>query len=62
MSNILFKEESYKIMGILFDVHSSLGAGFSELVYKDALKYEFKLNYIILEIKSVECFNKSHYN
>lgn len=29
-------------MGILFDVHSNLGGGFSEIVYKDALEYEFK--------------------
>lgn len=29
-------------MGILFDVHNNLGGGFSEIVYKDALEYEFK--------------------
>lgn len=29
-------------MGILFDVHRNLGGGFSEIVYKDALEYEFK--------------------
>jgi GxxExxY protein len=42
MAEILYKEESYKIMGILFDVHRNLGGGFSEIVYKDALEYEFK--------------------
>jgi GxxExxY protein len=42
MAEILYKEESYQIMGILFDVHSNLGGGFSEIVYKDALEYEFK--------------------
>jgi GxxExxY protein len=49
MSEILYKEESYVIMGILFDVHSNLGGGFSEIVYKDALEYEFKTNNIIFE-------------
>ena len=89
----LYKEESYKIIGILFEVHKNLGKGFSEIVYKDALEYEFKINNvpykrekefsvnykdtilkhkfyadfvvydkIILEIKTVECFNNSHYN
>ena len=38
----LYKEESYQIVGILFEVHKNLGKGFSEIVYKDALEYEFK--------------------
>ena len=41
MENIIYKEESYKIIGSCFDVHNNLGAGFSEIVYKDALEYEF---------------------
>jgi GxxExxY protein len=49
MAEVIYKEESYKIMGILFDVHSNLGGGFSEIVYKDALEYEFKLNNIPFE-------------
>ena len=93
MENYLFKDENYEIVGILFEVHKNLGKGFSEIVYKDAIEYEFKhnnipfqrekefsVNYkdttlkhkfyadfvvydtIILEIKTVECFNNSHYN
>lgn len=42
MAQIIHKEESFQIMGILFDVHNNLGGGFSEIVYKDALEYEFK--------------------
>ena len=42
MSEIMFKEESFQIVGILFEVHNNLGGGFSEIVYKDALEYEFK--------------------
>lgn len=42
MSKIIYQEESYLIMGILFDIHNNLGSGFSEIVYKDALEYEFQ--------------------
>ncbi len=38
---ILYKEESYKIIGRCFTVHSNLGVGFSELVYHEALMKEF---------------------
>lgn len=93
MEDYLHKDESYSIVGILYEVHKNLGKGFSEIVYKDALEYEFtQLNIpferekefsviykntilkhkfyadfvvydnIILEIKTVDCFNNSHYN
>src|SRR5882757_9283677 len=41
-NDYLLKEESYKIIGIAMEVHRILGKGFSEIVYKDALEYEFK--------------------
>lgn len=87
------RDETYQIIGILFEVHKNLGKGFSEIVYKDAVEYEFEQNKIpyqrekefvvsykdtilkhkfyadfvvfdeiILEIKTVDCFNASHYN
>ena len=93
MEDYKYKEDTYQIIGILFEVHKTLGKGFSEIVYKDALEYEFKINNIpferekeysvnykntilqhkfyadfvlfnsiILEIKTVECFNNNHYN
>ena len=40
--SLLYKELSYKIIGICMEVHSILGKGHSEVVYKDALEYEFK--------------------
>lgn len=46
MSKIIYKDESYAIIGALFDVYNNLGSGFSEIVYKDALEYEFKLRNI----------------
>jgi len=41
MDKILYKEESYRIIGKCMEVHNNLGAGFLEIVYKDALEYEF---------------------
>ena len=93
MDDLIYKDECYQIVGLLYEVHKNLGKGFSEIVYKDALEFEFNennirferekeysVNYknsilkhkfyadfiiqdkIILEIKTVECFNNSHYN
>lgn len=42
MSNIIYKEESFEIIGKCMEVHNNLGPGFLEIVYKDALEYEFK--------------------
>ena len=42
MDKIIYKEESYKIIGKCMEVHNNLGPGFLEIVYKDALELEFK--------------------
>jgi GxxExxY protein len=42
MSSIILKEESYQLVGICMEIHRELGMGFKEIVYKDALEYEFK--------------------
>lgn len=49
MDDIYLKEESYKIIGLCMEVHRILGKGHSEVVYKDALEYEFKINSIPFE-------------
>jgi GxxExxY protein len=41
MADLIYKEEAFKIIGIGMEVHTQLGPGFSEIVYKDALEYEF---------------------
>jgi len=46
MSKIIYKNESYAIVGVLFEVYNNLGSGFSEIVYKDAIEHEFRLRNI----------------
>jgi GxxExxY protein len=53
MDGIYLKEESYKIIGLCMEVHKILGKGHSEVVYKDALKYEFKINSIPFEREKI---------
>lgn len=49
MPDIIHKNESYKLLGILFEVHNNLGKGFLEIVYKDAIEYEFEKSMIFFE-------------
>lgn len=49
MSDLILKDEAYKIIGICMDVHNYLGAGFLEIVYKDALELEFRRAGILYE-------------
>ncbi|MDR3651963.1 MAG: GxxExxY protein [Paludibacter sp.] len=40
MTDILYKDESYKIIGAAMEVHTTLGYGFVEPVYQEALEIE----------------------
>ena len=42
MSELLFKEESYKIIGVCMKIHSTLGMGLKEINYKDAMEMDFE--------------------
>ncbi len=39
--NYPLKNETYEILGKCFEVHKTLGKGFLEVIYKDALEIEF---------------------
>lgn len=41
MEKILYKEESYQLIGICMNIHSTLGFGFLEAVYCEILEKEF---------------------
>lgn len=49
MKHYLLEEETYQIIGRCIEVHNELGCGFSEIVYKDALEYEFRKKGILFE-------------
>ncbi len=49
MVDLLYKEESYKIIGACMEVHKNLGCGFLEPVYQEALALEFNLRNIPFE-------------
>jgi GxxExxY protein len=40
MTEILFKDESYKIMGAMFEVYKEMGCGFLEPVYQECVELE----------------------
>ena len=46
MTDILYKEEVYEIVGVCMNVYNELGYGFLEAVYKDAMEIEFIENEI----------------
>ena len=41
-NELIFKDECYQIVGLCMKVHSRLGSGFKEVVYKDALFLELR--------------------
>jgi len=38
---IIYKNEVYEIIGACMEVHRTLGFGFLEVIYKDAMELEF---------------------
>ena len=49
MGYLLYKNESYEIVGAIIAVQKELGCGYLERVYQDALEYEFKMRKIPYE-------------
>src|SRR5438874_2805427 len=44
MEELLYKEETFKIIGLCMEVHRELGKGHDEVIYKDSLEIEFSRN------------------
>jgi GxxExxY protein len=42
MADILYKAESYKIVGACFEVYNEMGCGFLETVYQECLAHELR--------------------
>jgi GxxExxY protein len=40
MSELLYKEECFKLVGLCMEIHRELGKGHDEVIYKDALVVE----------------------
>lgn len=59
MVEIIYKEESYRIIGACMKVHSILGCGFLESVYQESLAKQFVKEGISFEQekKINVCFN-----
>lgn len=68
MTELLYKDEVYRLMGAAFEVYNELGCGFLESVYQEALERELRSRDIpfesqcILRIRYktdwlVKCFN-----
>ena len=65
--DLLFKEESYKIIGAAMEVHKDLGAGFLETVYQEAFELELQKQNIPYEREALftpcnTSFTLSNYN
>jgi GxxExxY protein len=48
-NNYPLQELTSKIIGLGIEIHKILGAGFLEIVYKDAFEHEFMSNQIFFE-------------
>ena len=47
MSELIYKDEAFQIIGCCMEVHRELGKGHDEVIYKDALQVEFSLRQIV---------------
>jgi GxxExxY protein len=62
MSELLYKEEVYAVIGAAMEVHTVLGSGFLEPVYQEALEIELTTHGIPFEPqKELRIFYKGRY-
>ena len=50
-TELIFKEESYKIVGACFEVYREKGCGFLEPVYQECMEFELELHSIPFDSK-----------
>ena len=53
MTELIYKEESYKIMGACFEVYKEMGCGFLEPVYQECLEKELTLQGIPFDAQKI---------
>lgn len=46
MGDLIYKNESYQVMGACFEVYEQMGSGFLEAVYQECLQIEFSVQQI----------------
>ncbi|MCP4396737.1 MAG: GxxExxY protein [bacterium] len=49
MAELIYKDESYAIVGACFNVYKEMGCGFLEAVYQECLEIEFEVQKIPFE-------------
>jgi len=54
-TDLIYKNECYKVIGICMEIHRILGRGLREIVYKDAMEYEFKKHKIPFKRENEYC-------
>jgi GxxExxY protein len=52
MAEVIYKDESYRIMGACFEVYREMGCGFLEPVYQECLEFEFQDRSIVFRPQS----------
>jgi len=52
MNQLLYEQESYKILGACFEVYNTMGCGFLEAVYQECLEIELELQQIPFKSKA----------
>jgi len=52
MAEIVFRDESFAIIGACFEVYNEMGCGFLEAVYQDCLECEFAMRAILFRAQA----------
>jgi len=61
MSELVYKDEAYEIVGVCMEVYNELGPGLLEIIYKDALEWELDIRFIQYEReKEYPVYYKGH--